>query len=248
MIKLKQKLEKILAATVLVAGTALFSWMGYDSLNSRIQIEKEAQDRGVSVYEVCKEKGRSDVVDMIEAEQGVKNIGGYVWLEDAAIPMVRHSEQPTPQPASQPHERKISHRGLDLIKEFEGYSPQPYRCQAGKMTIGYGHMIKRGEKFGRINREQAEKLLEQDVSVAEETIKNHVKVPLTRNQYDAVCSFVYNTGAYNFGNSTLLRKLNSRDYNGAASEFLKWVNAAGKKSEGLERRRLNEKRLFSTSE
>ena len=42
----------------------------------------------------------------------------------------------------------ISQKGIELIKKFEGFSNTPYRCPAGKMTIGYGHVIQaEREKF-----------------------------------------------------------------------------------------------------
>lgn len=90
---MKNKLEKILTGIILIAGATAFGWMGYDTLTSRVQIEREAKERGVSVYEVCKEKGRSDVVDMLEIEEGIKNLD-YVYTGDAVIPVYRSSTQP----------------------------------------------------------------------------------------------------------------------------------------------------------
>jgi lysozyme len=71
-----------------------------------------------------------------------------------------------------------------------------------------------------------------------------VKVPLSQNQFDALVSFEYNVGYGNFSKSTLLRKLNLKDYIGASKEFDKWVYANKKKLTGLVKRRKSEKELF----
>jgi len=146
--------------------------------------------------------------------------------------------------------RDISQRGLDMLKGSEGYSPTNYLCQAGKTTIGYGHVVKPGEKYKWLNEEDAENLLRQDVSWAENAVDRGVKVPLTQNQYDALVSFTFNLGVEALNSSTLLRKLNSGDYTGAADEFDRWVyftnpkTGKKEKSNGLINRRAREKRLF----
>ena len=71
-----------------------------------------------------------------------------------------------------------------------------------------------------------------------------VKVELSQQQIDSLASFIYNVGAGNFKKSTLLRKLNWGDYDGAASELLKWNRAAGRVMAGLTRRRRAEQDMF----
>lgn len=140
---------------------------------------------------------------------------------------------------------EVSREGLDLIKSFEGFESEAYLCPAGVWTIGYGHT--RGVKKGDIITEQeAEKRLKEDVKKAEDAVNKYVHVQLTQNQYDALVSFVYNVGEGNFENSTLLKKLNSGDYNGVRNEFGRWVYASGKRLRGLEKRRVKEKALFSS--
>ena len=65
-----------------------------------------------------------------------------------------------------------------------------------------------------------------------------------QNQFDALCSLVYNIGIVNFRTSTLLRKLNKKKYKRAAKEFPKWRRANGKVLRGLVKRRKAEKELF----
>lgn len=142
----------------------------------------------------------------------------------------------------------MSSEGLNLLKKFEGFKPRPYLCQAGRSTIGYGHLILPGEKFTKISREEGEELLRDDVGVAEDIIQRNVKVPLNWNQYDALCSFAYNIGETKFKRSTLLKHLNSERYDLVAEEFGKWnkVTVNGKKvpSRGLTSRRNDEEELF----
>ncbi|BEO21356.1 lysozyme (plasmid) [Serratia marcescens] len=138
---------------------------------------------------------------------------------------------------------KISIKGLDLIKEFEGLRLQAYKCPADRWTIGYGHTAGVGPD-DIITEEQAILLLCQDVAASERAVNQYVHVPLTQNQFDALVSFVFNLGVGNFRTSTLLKKLNADDDDGAAQEFGRWIHAGGKALPGLVRRREAERALF----
>jgi lysozyme len=136
-----------------------------------------------------------------------------------------------------------SQKGLDLIKSFEGLRLSAYKCPADVWTIGFGTTA--GVKPGQtITKERAEELLRDDVARFEAQVLRLVKVPLTQGQHDALVSFVYNLGAGNLSNSTLLRLLNSGDYKGAAAQFDRWTKAGGKTLAGLVRRRAAERALF----
>ncbi|MFG6076976.1 lysozyme [Erwinia sp. OPT-41] len=138
---------------------------------------------------------------------------------------------------------KISNRGIELIKRFEGLQLTAYRCSAGVLTIGYGHT--RGVKPGdTITGRQADAYLREDLQVAELVVNTNVRVKMTQGQFDALVSFVFNVGAGNFVRSTLLKKMNAGDYAGAAEQFGRWINADGKPLAGLRRRRDAERELF----
>lgn len=141
---------------------------------------------------------------------------------------------------------EISGIGLELIKKFEGFSSKPYRCPAGKLTIGYGHAIIFSDQFpeGGITQSMAEDMLKQDVSVAENSINRLVAGQLLQRQFDALCSFVYNIGAKAFEKSSLLRLLNQGHPELAAAEFARWIYTGGIVQNGLIRRREAEKSLF----
>jgi lysozyme len=140
---------------------------------------------------------------------------------------------------------KCSDVGLDLIKQFEGFRAIPYKDVKGLLTIGWGHLIKPGEVFGALSSVEATAILSRDVQEAQDCINFYVKVALTQNQFDALCSFVFNLGCANFHNSTLCKYCNSGDYNAAAEEFPKWCFAGKVKVEGLLKRRLAEQELFN---
>lgn len=139
---------------------------------------------------------------------------------------------------------KISQKGLNLIKSFEGLELKAYKDSVRVVTIGYGSTGAHVSMDQTITAQQAEDLLRKDVSRFEEGVTKLVKVPLNQNQFDALVSFSFNLGLGNLGSSTLLKKLNASDYQGAALEFERWNKAGGKILNGLTKRRLAEKELF----
>lgn len=140
---------------------------------------------------------------------------------------------------------KTSAAGLEFISQEEGIVLHVYLDPVGIPTIGVGHVLRPGESFPNgITKEQALQLLAQDVGIAEHAVKSNTKVPLNQNQFDALVSFVFNCGGGAYKTSTLLKKLNAGDYQGAADELLRWVYSAGKKLPGLVARRKRERALF----
>lgn len=143
---------------------------------------------------------------------------------------------------------KTSNVGLNLIKGFEGKRINAYDDGVGVWTIGFGTIkypngvrVKKGDVC---TEQQAEEYLRNDLTKFESAVNKLVKVPLTQNQFDALASFTYNLGETNLTNSTLLKKLNKRDYQGAADQFPLWKTAKGKVLPGLIRRREAERALF----
>jgi len=142
---------------------------------------------------------------------------------------------------------RISARGLKLIKDYEGFSATIYRDAAGYPTIGYGHLIKKGESFSEpMSRQDASVLLLSDVAEAEQAVRRLIPIALTQGQYDALVSFTFNLGSGALQSSTLRRKLLQGSVDSAAREFPRWVYAGGRKLRGLMRRRISEQKLFVT--
>ncbi|WP_338128272.1 lysozyme [Xenorhabdus bovienii] len=113
---------------------------------------------------------------------------------------------------------EISENGINKIKSYEGLRLHAYpdpATGAEPWTIGYGHT--KGVKPEQvITEQQAEIFLHEDLIPIYAEIQRIVKVPLTQGQFDALCSFIFNLGIGNFIHSTLLKKLNLADYQGAA--------------------------------
>lgn len=139
---------------------------------------------------------------------------------------------------------KLSSRGLDLIKSFEGLELKAYKDSVGVLTIGYGSTGSHVTVGKVITKQEADDLLKQDVVRFEKGVSDLVKVSLNQNQFDALVSFAFNLGLSNLKSSTLLKKLNASDYVGASKEFERWNKAAGKVLNGLTRRRIAERDLF----
>lgn len=143
---------------------------------------------------------------------------------------------------------KASVLAIALIKFSEGFSPVPYDDGVGKQTIGYGHLIRPWEKFDRIDRQQAEELLAEDLEKTEFYVKKIVKVPLDQNQFDALVSFVFNFGPEKVRKSHTIKRLNHGDYSAVEKRLPLWNKGTrnGKKvvMPGLVTRRANEVKLW----
>lgn len=89
-------------------------------------------------------------------------------------------------------------------------------------------------------------LLAQTVAPYAEAVRAAVRVPITRNQFDALVSFAYNIGVDSFRGSTALRRLNAGDTAGAAEAMGWWNKSGGVVMDGLVNRRAAEIRQFNT--
>ena len=142
---------------------------------------------------------------------------------------------------------------LDLIKIFEGWSSKAYDDPAGYCTIGYGHLIAKALcsslELGRfatpMTKSDGNLLLADDTRSARLTIQGLVKTDLSKQQFGALTSFVFNVGGTNFAKSTMLRLLNDEEYALAARELRKWTRANKKVLKGLVIRRNCEFALFN---
>jgi lysozyme len=135
---------------------------------------------------------------------------------------------------------------IDLIKQFEGCKLTAYQDSVGIWTIGYGSTLNVAPGQ-TITQEQAEQMLMEHLEPLSDHIEDMVRTPTTNNQHCALCCFAYNVGAGALERSTLLKKLQSNDIQGAADEFLKWDKAGGRVLPGLTRRREAERALFLTA-
>lgn len=143
---------------------------------------------------------------------------------------------------------QISEQGVELIKQFEGYRSKSYQDVIGVWTIGYGTTRINGVSVRagmRCTEAEAAAWLKLDADEFLAEASKSITAELNQPQIDAITSFMYNVGVANFKKSTMLRKINKHDFEGAAKEFMKWINAGGKPVQGLVNRRTQEMQLFS---
>ena len=136
----------------------------------------------------------------------------------------------------------IAESTLSFITQEEGKRNKAYKDSKGLDTIGVGHLIRPGEQHlltATLSDQEVKDLLKSDLKWCSEAVEGAVKVPLNQNQFDALYSLCFNIGATAFRNSTVVRRLNAGDYQGAAEAILMW-----NKPSVLQKRRQREKELF----
>ncbi len=145
---------------------------------------------------------------------------------------------------------KLSDKGLDMIKSFEGFRSKAYYDSVGVLTIGYGttnsvqNYTKYTVKVGAtITEPQAAELLRKAVEgvFAKKVTKYDDKYHWNQNQFDALCSF-----AYNIGSIDNLTNRGTRSIEEISNKFTQYCKAGGIELAGLKKRRLKEKELFDT--
>ena len=131
-----------------------------------------------------------------------------------------------------------------LIRKSEGLRLSGYLDSVGVPTVGYGHTgpeVKVGKK---ITVDEAEAMLNTDVTHASDSVLQLTDGNVSQGQLDALTSFVFNLGSGKLRTSTLLRKHKAGNYTGAAAEFQRWIYADGRPLAGLIKRRAAEAHLY----
>ena len=146
---------------------------------------------------------------------------------------------------------KLSQKGVDFIKSHEALRLKAYQDSKGVWTIGWGH-TKNVHPGDVITREQAEQFIRDDFAWVERTLNADLvagrdKPLVTQNEFDALCSLVFNIGSQAYLDSTVRRKIKQGDKMAAAHAFGMWVYSNHKFVQGLANRRADETRLFLQS-
>mgnify|MGYP007100114324 CR=1 FL=1 len=138
---------------------------------------------------------------------------------------------------------KTSQRGLDLIKQFEGFRSEAYRDVVGVLTIGYGFTsnVREGDTMTKA---QANARLARELSGYELAVKVATDGQCNQNQFDALVSFCWNVGIEGMQRSSVIKAHRRGDYQAAARAFGLWNKAGGKVWPGLTRRRAAEAALY----
>lgn len=148
---------------------------------------------------------------------------------------------------------KTSPAGVAFICGWEKFAATPYRDEGGKLTWGYGHCQRRGEKAPPcIDEPGARALMAADLADAEAAVRRGITAPLTQEQFDALVSLAFNAGAAAVtpATSSIPRLINSGQVAAAGRRFELWnkvrKDGALVESAGLLKRRRAERRIFET--
>lgn len=146
---------------------------------------------------------------------------------------------------------EITDATISLVKKFEKFSSAIYPCLAGKLTVGYGHVVNEFEKVkykNGISPKQADDLLTEDLQDAVNCLKKLIKVNLTANQISALISLVFNVGCGEFASSKALKLINEKNLEKAKVQLfdskIGFVRIGNKIINGLVNRRALEAKLW----
>ena len=155
---------------------------------------------------------------------------------------------------------KVSDKAIKAIIHHEGVRYKPYRCPANLWTIGVGSVLypKQGlmtlserllmpldPKDNRIfTKDEVDAILKADLQRFERGVLRYCPNSLTQGQFDALVSFSFNVGLGTLQRSTLRQKHNRGDFDGAATEFMKYTKGGGKVLKGLVNRRKDEMKIY----
>ena len=135
------------------------------------------------------------------------------------------------------------------LKEYDDATGKPWAPEKseGYKTIGYGHLVRKGEDFSKgITVKQAVEMFTTDLGETEDYVNHGITVPLSKGRFDVLISWVFNIGPTKFRRSTLRRLLNAGDYDAPVRELPKWRKSKGKVMTGLVNRRAAEVELWKS--
>lgn len=140
---------------------------------------------------------------------------------------------------------RISTNGINLIKKFEGLRLESYKVSSAEKyyTIGYGHYGSDVKLGMVISEKKAEELLISDIVKFESYVNELLdEYDFSQNQFDALVSFTYNCGKANLLRLTDNKK---RTIQQISNALLLYNKCGGKTLKGLQKRRLEEQKLFN---
>ena len=168
---------------------------------------------------------------ILSLKEGQEIFDGTFHLSDVVVHGKSKSSQSIPNSSQRRNvsELSISQQGINFLIAREGMITHPYNDSKGFATIGVGHLLHKSKvtdadrrAWAGFTKNDAKKLLMKDLKETfEPKIRALVKVPLSQNEYDAICSFAFNIGVERgFPSSDFLKELNKGHYDGTL--MLRW--------------------------
>lgn len=148
---------------------------------------------------------------------------------------------------------EFSDKGMELLKEFEGFRSAPYQDAVGVWTIGYGNTyyrdgkrVTKGDKpLSKAEAHELKKaIVSRDFAPAVRSALRKSRVHITQEMFDACVSLAYNIGVKRFAQSSIVRYLEDGSKVAAADAFRMYNRAGGRVLSGLVNRREKERTLF----
>jgi lysozyme len=144
---------------------------------------------------------------------------------------------------------RVSDECVKMIMHHEGVRLKPYRCPANLWTVGVGHLIGDGKSLPQewdrqFTMEEVNDILKKDLRRFERGVLRLCPMGLTQHRFDALVSFSFNVGLGSLQRSTVRRRHNRGDYEGAAKAFMMWTKGGGRVLRGLVIRRQDEVNLY----
>jgi len=137
----------------------------------------------------------------------------------------------------------LSASALVGLAVHEGYREEAYIPVKGdRPTLGFGDAqgVKPGDRTDPV---RALIRLNQQADVFQQQMRQCIgDVPMYQHEWDAIISWSFNVGARAACGSTLVKKLQAFDYDGACKELLRWDRFQGSVLPGLTKRRQDEYR------
>jgi lysozyme len=134
-----------------------------------------------------------------------------------------------------------------LCRQFEGYRAKPYLCPAGIPTIGYGSTYYSDGRKVDLNDPPMDEptarallMVELNHTYLLGVLRNCPGLITDERKCNAIVDFCYNLGIGRLQTSTLKRKINANDWEGAKEQLMLWTKGGGKVLPGLLKRRTAE--------
>lgn len=145
----------------------------------------------------------------------------------------------------------------ELCRRFEGFREKPYLCPAGVATIGYGSTYYPGGRKVTMDDPPVTEPVAR-VMLTHELLTTYapgvvrqcpilLSLAMTTSDWsklNAIVDFAYNLGVGKLQTSTLRRKINAQDWDGAKEQLRLWVRGGGMVLPGLVKRREAEAALL----
>lgn len=139
-----------------------------------------------------------------------------------AFPTYQSNGYAVPLGMNEASKYRFSAEGLRSLKAFEGLHHRAYFLD-GEPHIGYGSKVKSYDPSQYVSQDQADQMLQGDVSAAESLVKGAISGKISQGQFDALVDFAFSIPSQMFTGSKVVQEVSSGNIPGAATALAQWV-------------------------